>query len=200
MNFRKVKKTEYELIATIHLQAFKDFFLTSLGYSFLRTYYQTCLKNNESIAVCAVDNNGKIIGFCIGCKTSKGFHRRLLFKNFIEFILPTFRIFFTNPKALFRLLGNLEKNANINDDGNYAELLSLGVSPKYESLGVGKELIRVFEAEAIINGCKKIALTTDYYNNDHVISFYKKVGYSVLYEFTTYPNRKMYKLIKEINN
>ena len=44
----------------------------------------------------------------------------------------------------------------------------------------------------------EISLTTDYYNNEKTIAFYKKMGYAVLYEFVTYPNRKMYRMIKNL--
>lgn len=199
MIYRTVEETEYDSLAKLHLRAFNDFFLTTLGYSFMKTYYRACLKSKESIAVCTVNEHGEIIGFGIGCILSKGFHKRLLLKNFTEFSFQGIRIIFTNPKAIFRLINNLDKNSNKDDDGNYTELLSIGVSPDYKNLGIGKELIKTFEAEATKKECTKIALTTDYLNNDEVISFYRKVGYTVFYEFTTYPNRKMYKLIKLLN-
>lgn len=199
MNCRVIKQTEYDSLAKIHLLAFNDFFLTTLGYGFLKTYYQACLKNKESIAVCAANENGEIIGFGIGCFHSRGFHKRLLLANFTKFSIQALRILFTNPKAIFRLINNLDKNSNKKDDGNYTELLSIGVSSDYKNLGIGKELIKAFEQEAIKKGSRKIALTTDYLNNDQIISFYNKAGYIVFYEFITYPNRKMYKLIKELN-
>lgn len=200
MYYRKVKETEYDLLAKIHLQAFSTFFLTTLGYNFLRTYYKASLQNNDAIAVCAVDENKNLIGFGIGCIHSKGYHMKLLLKNLPEFFIQAIIISLTKTKAIFRLISNLDKNSNDIDDGNYAELLSIAVLPTHRGLGVGKELIKRYEQEAIKRGCKKIALTTDFSNNEQVISFYKKTGYNIFYEFTTYPKRKMYKLIKEINN
>jgi len=43
---------------------------------------------------------------------------------------------------------------------------------------------------------KYISLTTDYHNNEKVVDFYLKSNYKVLNEFISYPNRKMYKMIK----
>lgn len=200
MYYRKIIKTEYDLLAKIHLQAFEAFFLTTLGYNFLKTYYKASLSNKDSIAVGAVDENEQLVGFAIGCIHSKGYHRNLLLKNISVFLSQGIIILFTKTKAIFRLISNLDKNQNVNDDGNYAELLSLAILPSHQGLGVGKELIKFYEQEAIKKGCKKIALTTDFSNNEQVISFYQKAGYLVFYEFTAYPKRKMYKLIKEINN
>lgn len=199
MNYRTINKNEYSFLVDIHIKAFKDFFLTSLGRAFLTTYYKACLNNKESIGICAVDDKNQIVGFGVGCVLSKGYHTRLVKKNLFKFLIQGILILYLKPKALFRLAYNLDKNNVPNDDGYYAELLSIGVSPEIKSTGTGKEIIIKFEEEAIKKGCKKIALTTDLENNDHVISFYKKSGYKVYYEFTTYPNRRMYKFIKLLN-
>ena len=109
-------------------------------------------------------------------------------------------ILFSNPKAIVRLLKNLGKNTNTEDRGDYVELLSIVVLPGLNGLGIGKELIKNFEEEAKLRNAKEIALTTDLNNNDKVLEFYYKNGYSVYYDFTTYPNRRMYKLIKKSKN
>jgi len=197
---RKVEKSEYAILAEIHMAAFKGFFLTSLGKSFMNAYYKATLQSNESIAVCAVDEKKNIVGFSFGSTHSKGFHKRILKQNPVLFLLQGIIILFTKPKALFRLANNLDKNANTADDGNYAELLSIAVTPEAKGTGIGKEIIKKFEEEAIHKGCRRIALTTDYYNNGDVVEFYRRTGYRVFYEFITYPDRKMYKLIKDLND
>ena len=58
-------------------------------------------------------------------------------------------ILFSNPKAIVRLLKNLGKNINTEDRGDYVELLSIVVLPGLNGLGIGKELIKNFEEEAI---------------------------------------------------
>lgn len=198
MIYRKPKTSESEILSHIHLTAFKDFFLTTLGNSFLKTYYSSALKSAESIAIGAVNQNDQIVGFCVGCTQAKGYHMRLIKQNLFQFLLQGIVILFSNPSALWRLAKNIEKNKITDDNGNYAELLSIAVSPDAKGSGIGKEMIAKFEAEAKAKGCIKVALTTDYYNNDDVIAFYKKSGYEVFYEFTTYPKRRMYKLIKNL--
>lgn len=198
MIFRNIKRSESEILSHIHLTAFKNFFLTTLGKSFLKTYYSSALKSTESIAIGAVNQNDQIIGFCVGCTQTKGYHKRLIKENLLEFLLQGIVILFSKPGALWRLAINMEKNKINYDDGDYAELLSIAVSPETKGTGIGKEMITQFEAEAKSRGCIKVALTTDYYNNDDVIAFYKKSGYEVFYEFTTYPKRRMYKLIKNL--
>ena len=200
MIFRSLYKNEYRDVADLHIKAFSDFFLTSLGAGFLRVYYKASLKSNESLAICAIDENGDMQGFCIGCILSKGYHMRLIMKNIFMFSYVAIRIIFSNPGSLVRLFKNLNKHSDPADKGDYSELLSIAVSPSYEGSGIGKNLIKNFEEEAKTRNCKRIALTTDYFNNEKVLSFYKKLGYEVFYEFISYPNRKMVKLIKNLTS
>lgn len=197
MNYKVIKNKSQIPFEDIHMEAFHGFFLCSLGKRFLKTYYHAVLNSNETIAVYAIDDNDIIRGFGTGCIHSKGFHKRLLYKNFFTFGYQAIFILFKSPKAFMRLLLNLDKISNENDDGNYAELISLGVSKESKGHGVGRKLVELFEEESKNRGCKKVALTTDLYNNDEVLAFYKRSGYIVFYKFTAYPNRKMYKLIKE---
>jgi len=200
MNIRPAEKNEYSVLAAIHQKAFENFFLTTLGMGFLRTYYKASLNSSESVAICAVNDKNQVIGFCIGCILSKGYHKRLIKNNIAAFVVQGISILFTKPKALYRLAFNLDKSTIETDDGNYAELLSIGVLPEIKNRGIGKEMIKKFEEAMINNGCKKIALTTDFNNNQKVLEFYKKTGYEIFCEFTTYPNRRMYKLIKKFQS
>lgn len=198
MKIRTVKISESKILAEIHMESFKGFFLTSLGTHFLVTYYKSCIKSNESIAICAIDENENIIGFSVGCIHSKGFHKRLIKQNLGAFILQGIIIFFSKPLSMKRLFNNIGKITDKNDSGNYSELLSIGVLPTHNGQGIGNELMKRFEEEALNKGCSEIALTTDYYGNSKVLQFYESKGYEIYYEFITYPKRKMYKLKKKI--
>jgi len=198
MNFRRPVRSENKILANIHKKAFPDFFLTTLGESFLNDYYKASLTSSNSISIGAVDENNNIVGFAVGCLKSKGYHKNLLIENFFLFSIQAIKLIFTKPVALIRLINNLDKNHNAADDGNYSELLSIGILPELKGTGIGKELLFSFEKEVKNRGGDKIALTTDIKNNERVVAFYKKCGYNQFYSFTTYPNRKMYKMIKEI--
>ena len=198
MQIKIINAAEYQSVAKIHLSAFPNFFLTTLGLKFLETYYKASLKSNETVAVGAYNEVDKIIGFSIGCQHSLGYHKRLVKKNFLSFLFRGIILIATKPTAILRLAKNFDKNANPSDDGNYAELLSIGVSSDLKGSGIGKELIHYFEDELKKRNCKRVSLTTDETDNETVVFFYKKNGYEVIYEFTTYPNRKMYKMIKNL--
>lgn len=186
-------------IAKIHLKTFPNFFLSTLGYSFLKTYYKSCSKSKEAISICAIDNETKkILGFAVGCLNSKGFNKRLIFSNLGAYFYQTLILLFTKPIALIRLFKNLRKGNVLSDKGNYAELLSIGVSPDQSGLGIGQNLLTKFEIHVKEKGVNIITLTTDEDSNDSVLKFYKKNDYNVYYDFVTFPNRNMLKLIKEL--
>lgn len=179
MHYRLLTTDDTAVLARIHNEAFHNFFLTDLGPFFLKTYYQAVIISTRSIAVCCVNDSNEVIAFATGCELSKGYNRRIVLNNFLGFSLQFIRLIFTKPGAVIRLLKNFEKNANPIDDGNYAELLSIAVLPEYKGLSIGKSMIEVFEREAQQRGCRSITLTTDFYNNDSVIEFYKKRGYCI---------------------
>jgi ribosomal protein S18 acetylase RimI-like enzyme len=197
--YRKSKISDSNEIAKIHLKSFPNFFLTTLGHSFLKTYYRSCAESKEAISICAIDNDDKkLLGFAVGCFNSAGFNRRLIFSNPLEYTYHAIILLLTKPKTLIRLYKNLVKNDSKDDKGNYAELLSIGVSPDQNGLGIGQSLLVKFENQVRERGINSITLTTDADSNDSVLRFYYKSGYTVYYYFETFPNRKMLKLIKEL--
>lgn len=194
-NFREINISDVQNVSLIHTYAFKNFFLTSLGIDFLKTYYRACIKNKNTIAYCAEDQYGNMVGFVTGSSWAKGYHKTVFLNNISQFLISLFWSFVNKPSIFLRLVKNIEKNHHENDNGEYAELLSIGVNPDFKGSGVGKELLNLFHQGVRSRGGLRVVLTTDKHNNDAVLAFYKKAGYEIFYEFTTYPNRNMYKLI-----
>jgi hypothetical protein len=64
MTYKEAKLIDVDIIAEIHSRTFNNFFLTSLGMSFLKTYYKACIKSKEAISLCSLDENNNIVGFC----------------------------------------------------------------------------------------------------------------------------------------
>ena len=190
MIIRKATINDVDTIVEIHLNAFEGFFLTSLGAEFLRFYYSCFVRSNETVTMIA-EENGVIYGFC------KGFNSRLIKSNLIAFGLLSFKLLLIKPISLLRLVKNLSKKGeNVIDNEDYAELYSIGVCKSAQGKGVGKMLLLKSEQVMKEEGVTRVSLTTDFDNNEQAVGFYHSMGYETLYEFVTYPNRKMYRLIK----
>lgn len=183
-------------IVNIHMNTFEGFFLTSLGRTFLSFYYNAFINSKDSIVLCSVVDN-KVCGFAAATKQCKGYNLNLIKSNLIKFIWLSLRLLFVKPSALIRLVKNLSKKSDIVEDAeDYAELYSIGIADNVQGKGVGKKLLTAIEDNMRGEGVEKISLTTDFYNNDSAVAFYRTMGYQTLYEFTSYPNRKMYRFIK----
>lgn len=198
MNIRKATITDINGIVEIHCDAFNGFFLASLGVSFLKFYYKCFIRSDETVIMVAEEDD-KICGFSASTKFCKGFNSRLIKNNLFAFGMFALKLLVTSPKSLIRLVNNLTKKSDsIKDDEEYAELYSIGVSKSAQGKGIGKRLLTYSEKIMKENGVNRISLTTDFYNNESAIRFYHSVGYETFYEFVTYPNRKMYRLIKTL--
>lgn len=197
---KTIKESDLNDVVTIHEDAFKNFFLTDLGSRFLYVYYKSVMKHNDGVLLGAYNEN-KMLGFCAATTLSAGFNKKLVLNSLYDFIKIGINLVFRKPSSIIHLLKNFTKLDNGNfDDGIYAELLSIGVAKQVQGKGVGKQLLMELEKYLNKKKCKSLSLTTDYYNNEKAIQFYKTCGYTVMYTFTAYPDRKMYRLIKSFIN
>lgn len=200
IKIREAFPTDIEKVVDVHNAAFKDFFLTSLGSKFLALYYRSVLMHPRGILLVS-DNGEEIIGFCAGTLLSAGFNSSLIKSNFSAYVLESFKLLFTNPISLWHLFKNFSKeDSNAGDKGEYAELLSIGVDPSVQRSGAGKAMLLALEEVVKKRGGKQLSLTTDYNDNEKAIGFYNSLGYREWYDFVTYPNRRMYRLIKDIQS
>lgn len=146
-----IKATDNDInaIVKIHDMAFPEFFLTSLGDGFLRLYYSCMCKSKEALTLCAFEN-GEMLGFSSTALKSAGFNTRLIKNNLLKFVGETIKLMFTKPGALLRLAKNMTKKAeSVDDDGDYAELYSIAVSPTCQGKGIGGLLLA--ENERVIH-------------------------------------------------
>lgn len=194
----KIKKDDLMKVVKVHKDSFKGFFLTGLGDHFLKVYYD-CVRKDDNGILLGFFQDGQLLGFCAATTIAKGFNVQLVKKNALKFSLISFRLMWTRIGALIRLLKNFSKSdSSLEYDGNYAELLSIGVLSNYHGLGIGKKLLLELEKEMKLKKVSKLSLTTDYDNNEKTINFYKALGYDFYYDFIAYPNRRMYRMIKSL--
>lgn len=197
MEVKKVPKEDIYQVVKVHKASFKGFFLTELGDHFLKVYYDCVRKDARGILLGFYESQ-ELCGFAAATLMSKGFNKHLVGANLFQFSIIGIRLLFTRIHSLIRLYNNFTKtNSTVDDTGEYAELLSIGVSEKKQGQGIGKKLLTALENE-IIAKASRLSLTTDYYNNEKTINFYKGLGYTIYYDFVAYPDRKMYRMIKNL--
>lgn len=198
INILSLRDKDVDDIVYIHKIAFKEFFLTSLGDVFLKIYYKAVVKHKKSIAIGAF-YDGKLIGFSVGAIEAKGYNKGLVISSPFSFTWALIVICFSSFGNIIRLYKNFTKSGgDIKDTQDYSELYSIAVFKDCEVKGVGSLLIHSYEKEVLMYDVKKVSLTTDVSDNESVLQFYKRNGYSLYYEFIAFPERKMYRLIKNL--
>ena len=189
MLIRKINDTDIQKVVDIHNSAFQGFFLTQLGPAFLTLYYRSVLHSPQGV-ILGYFENGELCGFAAAAKVARGFNSNLVKSNLFPFILEAIKIFFKSPLSIIRLVRNMTKVGEfVEDDESYAELFSIGV----------RQLLSAMEADLIRQNIDRLSLTTDYYDNEKAIGFYESMHYKVMYDFVAYPNRRMLRMIKNLN-
>lgn len=174
---RQMNIEDIDSVVKIHQSAFKGFFLDQLGPMFLKKYYTYTLKYSDSIALVSYDNDKKITGFCVGFLNPAEFYN-FFYAHKIE-LMPSILVgFIRRPIILINIIKNIfrvnnERKAVFNE--NHCELASIGV--KNNTKGIGSILLKQFIQSVENTDAKKIALTTNKYNNEKVHNFYIKHGF-----------------------
>ena len=154
MQIKQVPKEDIPQIVEVHKNSFKGFFLTELGDRFLALYYD-CVRKDERGILLGCYDDGELFGFCAATTLSRGFNMHLVKNNLFQFSLIGTRLLFTKIPALIRLFKNFSKTSPTgNDTGEYAELLSIGVSDKKQGRGIGKKLLIALEDEMESKGAQ----------------------------------------------
>ena len=188
-------------VAKVHEIAFPGFFLTNLGYEFLRELYSGFLSRSSGVLLVAEDA-GEVVGFVAGTFSPETFFRELRQQRGIFFLIHAIPAVLRNPMTVVRkLYGAIfyqgDKPISLK---NGALLSSIGVVPNMIGKNVGRHLIENFESEVISSGVDFVYLTTDQIGNDRVNAFYQKCGYYEEVSFIQHANRKMFRYVKKLNS
>lgn len=183
MNKKELTSRDSLEIASLHQRAFPNFFLTSLGLSFLKVFYDSVLSHPNGIGV-GVFEGQKLIGFAVGTTKKDGFYTDVLRRNSINLLATCLIVLIKSPKKIIRLLNAFKKGSDLEENfQGDASLLSICVDPTWGGKGVGREILRYFEEKTFANA-ENISLTTDAEANDGVNEFYKSANYQFIKSFT----------------
>lgn len=177
-------------IVEVHQRSFPGFFLTFLGPRFLELFYEgLCRDPNAVLLVASVD--GRVIGFVGGVADEREFFRALKKARAKDFIHAAMSSALRRPSIIPRLWRARRRDSEIDAIDVPATLLSIGVDPGTQNLGLGRKLFNGFTATMESTGVSSFKLTTDARNNDQAVSFYEGLGLRRNRSFTTAEGRRM---------
>ena len=187
-----------EGIANLHLNAFSNFFLTSLGKAFLINFYSSVIALKEGFGI-GIFNDGKLISFAIGTTQAHGFYKKLIINYGFKLAFSALPALLKKPANGIRIVNNL--TANNSDDNELKTggwLLSICTSPDFQGKNISQKCLNEFENLSVKNNLDKIWLTTDFLDNEKANRFYEKQGYQLSTTFTNANKRQMNLYFKKI--
>ena len=192
---RKMLLSDINEVASIHLMAFKGFFLSQLGFEFLKIFYTAFLYSDNNISLVAVDEKN-ILGVVVGSLKPGMLYKKMFLRNPILLLKILSKKIIKNPFVILKIFRRVETISKFTKFD--CELMSICVKPSDASKGIGKMLECGFSIEAKKKGCKTIMLTTDKVDNEKANNFYKGLGYRLVEEYITKEGRLMNRYVKKI--
>jgi ribosomal protein S18 acetylase RimI-like enzyme len=195
---------DVDTIVGVHLSAFPDFFLSRLGFRFLRQLYRVFVTDPDGICLIAeygsATERGSIVGFVAGSSAPAALFRRALRSRGLLFAWSAAGALLRDPVTVARRL-----LAAISYRGEQPAMLpsaallsSLAVAPGARLGGVGRALVNGFCGAARSRHSPCVYLTTDRNDNDAVNSFYRTLDFTVLTTTTRRDGRVMITYVKTL--
>jgi GNAT superfamily N-acetyltransferase len=194
------RQQDAEAMAAVHMESFPNFFLSSLGFRFLKVFYSSLLRDPDCVTA-AISVDGSLAGFAVGSRVQSGFYMRLFKRNFLRLSISAALPLLLSPSKLMRVFSNLTSSGPQKKELLKAGcLLSICVEPRFNSLGLGSALIKSFEEQLLLKGVLFYYLTTDRDKNEKANAFYVKNNFKLFSQFRQTPDRQMNIYTKNLEN
>ncbi|MHB8868333.1 MAG: GNAT family N-acetyltransferase [Thermoleophilia bacterium] len=182
-------------VAHIHIVAFPGFFLTQLGYRFVREYYRLVYEYDDGILIVARDG-GTPSGFAAGFLDPPRFHRFMIAHSgrlatlALMAVLARPSLLASCAKAV-RRVAQASRTTSFQPPAPFVELSSIAVLPSSQGLGSGRKLVARFCWEAGQREARFIRLKTDAVGNERTNLFYVEAGFRRVGSVIRSDGRKM---------
>lgn len=189
---RLASKNDISDIANVHEKCFPDSFLSHVsktgrwGKDILKRFYSTYLESVPELFFVGVNEENKVIGFCMGYYVDKSDQMKtFISSNKFNLVLASLLLLFKFDVFVWKKIKsrfNKNKNEiwetindNYNDFGNedMGDLLSVCVLNEFRGSGVANELVKSF-LEALSSNHKKICVLYVETENIGARKFYEK--------------------------
>lgn len=181
-------------IVDIHLRSFPDFFLSSLGPSFLRILYSEFISDPAGVLLVA-RRNGRIVGSVGGVLDERSFFTSLKARRSSAFARAALVSAARRPWIIPRLWRARSRADQKSGQLPAATLLTISVEPAEQGTGISANLLRRFDQALLAQGVHEYTLTTDARDTNRALGFYSKHGFTTARKFTTPEGRHMVELL-----
>jgi ribosomal protein S18 acetylase RimI-like enzyme len=178
-------------VASIHLDAFSGFFLSSLGPRFLAALYAYLAGTPDGAGFVALNGNSRAVGFVCGTTQPEGFYGRFFRARWVQIVPVLAQATLRRPSLVARIVWRVARPPQVSETKGGASLLSLAVLQDHQGRGLGSALVEQFLQEIQRRNVRYVHLTTDKEDNTIANRLYRKIGFQLVREFTTPEKRWM---------
>lgn len=182
-NVRELTAADAKELASLHVRSFPNFFLTSLGQTFLVSFYKSALTSAAGFGI-GIYQQEQLVGFAVGTSQIGGFYKRLIKEKGFTLLFNALPALLMRPLGIVRILNNLRGSKSSFSPQSGGWLLSICTDVAHQGSGVSSDCLNAFENFAVNTGMDKIWLTTDTSENERANKFYSRQGYKIYCEIT----------------
>ena len=177
---------DVDAVVDVHARAFPEYLLTHMGREYLRHYYAAFLSHSKHYAMVA-EIDGRVVGFVAGTAAIERLNARVYRPRIgvaltvaIRFIAdPVLRKYLLSKREhftkLLRVLAR-RKTSRVAVSKIAERLLSIGVSPDSQRMGVAQALVSGFNKRLNADGIGTVGLSVRH-DNASGIAFYERTGW-----------------------
>jgi len=175
----KMIEDHIERVIDIHIECFKDSFLTSLDRDVLSSMYNNYISSELGCAYVYIIHE-TILGFIVGTVNPSLYYNQLLKKRGFRFLWLTLKRVIRNPRILKEIAkkdfsGFFRPNES-EESYRRASLDSIAVKPEYWGTGIAQKLTEVFLTDLKKRGVSELYLGVTAANVRAKL-FYEKMGF-----------------------
>ena len=145
-------------------------FLSELGEVFLNKFYKVSVDIPEMFTLVEKEN-GQICGLATGTTSTEGLYKKIISKDFLQFILLLLSYFITHPTKIIKIGKTLAYPGFSADN---PELLTIAVKRSHQKKGIGRKLFSQIAREFKKRGVEKFKISV--YDRLPANGFYKRMG------------------------
>jgi ribosomal protein S18 acetylase RimI-like enzyme len=136
LRINELSHAELDKVVKIHIDALKEDVLPQLGREVLRKYYENVV-SDQTQKLFGVFAGADLLGFCLISTSHSGLCRVILSKQGASSVI---KLALNKPKVLLAGFLQTWKKKTIHE--GVAEISFIAVSPLYQSIGVGKSMLK----------------------------------------------------------
>lgn len=189
---RRIQREDLPDVASLHRQAFPDYFLSHLGQGILQRFYREFVDQPGNYGFVAVHGNRRT-GVVVGTIDADAFYEQFYSSNLVATVLVFLKCFAVDPyirrnsmarmahvrhalRSVVRRLRGSPPAGTVPTATPPARLLSIGVDPGFRGQGIAEDLVDRFCERLMKTGVGAVGLSVRA-DNGRAIAFYERTGW-----------------------